>query len=205
VAPVAAATGRFIVHKTGAAMSGVSVSFVRDSGVELHGDTIRGTSDDEGFFTIEGESQSLGTVFGHMLVVPTAPHAPYTVSNLEIKSSNIRGESSVLGRLVVDPYLILIGELHDRKTYALLPGAKVRMHRLAGGRLVKDDTTFVTDGGGRFAWIEPRVLEFGTIQARFRITLTDGRVFTVYQDVPMQYRDATLTFALLQVPPDTVP
>jgi hypothetical protein len=198
VQPIMSGTGQLIDHKTGANVVGARVEFVPRSGIPIGADTVRGMSDTEGFFRLEAGSVYTGEVRGDLIVTPPPPYKPYTATDIVMSASRNRGDGTFLGRFVADPYLIMVGELHNAQG-GLEPNATVVFRRLSGGRIAKDRATFVTDGGGRFGWIEPAVLDYGPIHAEFDITLSDGRRFQILQDVPILYRDQVIAFVLLSL------
>ena len=75
--PEVSASGQLVDRVSGQPLPGGLVSFVRDSGVQLHSDTLRAVTDVSGFFTLRGGAFVSGTVFGHVLV-DAPPKAPYT-------------------------------------------------------------------------------------------------------------------------------
>jgi hypothetical protein len=197
--PIVSMTGRFISHRTGAPIGNVSVEWIWRNGTRLDIDVIRAVSDADGYFTIKAGSGSTGLAGGDMTVTPPAPWLPYVIRNVVLSASQVRGEGGVLGTLVVDPYLILIGELRDSQSGNAIPGARVIMNRVSGGRLADDRRSFTTDGDGRFAWIEPRIIIPEPITATFDIRLPDGRQVRLTQVVPIQYTDQAYAFVLLLV------
>src|SRR3954469_16742177 len=72
--PIATGTGSFITHKTGAAVAGVALQFVRRSGIPLDFDTIRAVSGDDGFFTLRMSTAYTGYAEGDLTVTPPAPY-----------------------------------------------------------------------------------------------------------------------------------
>ena len=192
------ATGQFIEHKTGAAVAGVHVEFVADSGVDVFDDTLRATTGADGFFTLEGVAGANGTARGTLTVTPPPPASAYAVPNVRLRVTSVRGDGTYLGRWVVDPYLIMIGEVHDASNDAVIGSATVTMERLGGGRLSEDVHTMSSDG--RFGWIDPPVLEYGNIDAQFTVRLPgDSRTFINRQTVPMSTIDGTLSFVVISV------
>jgi hypothetical protein len=193
-------SGQFIEHDGGAAVSGVRIAFARRHGARLESDTISAVSGAGGFFELQGETRTRGTVTGDLLVTPPPPFAPYRVPDvrLTVSPSGIRGDGQIFGRLVVDPYLIIIGELHDRRTNAVIPGAEVRMRRVAGARITPDSVLFVTGTDGRF-FLQPTVHEFGDVVADFEIAVAGApRLYVVRQRIRTQHVDEEgLRFVLL--------
>lgn len=192
--------GQFIERKSGRPVAGVSVRFVRRAGIDVDQDTITTTSDGDGFFTLRTGSSYSGVVTGDLLVTPPLPGKPFTVTGISMSTSAVRGDGSFLGRFVVDPYLLLVGHVRDRKTLTPLAGVTVIMRRTSGGRLEQDVHTFVTDFGGQFAWIDPVIVDPQTINVTFEV-IAPGypRTFLVPREVPLQYRDGDMAFIIIPV------
>lgn len=199
VYPTVSVSGQFVEHKTDRAVSGVSVAFVRTGGIDLINDTLWGVSDRDGFFIARGGSIYSGRVEGKLIVNPPAPFEPFVVPDVVLRAATIRGDGDNIGRLVVNPYLLLVGHVRDRATLAPLVGASVRFRRIGGGALESDMKTFTTDFGGQFSW-EPAVLRPDTVHAVFEITAAGyPRVFVVPRDLPLQYREGEMAFTILPV------
>jgi len=194
-------SGQLIVHKTGAIAGGVSLKYVRRSGIDVDADTLRAISSSDGFFRLQTGSVYIGSLYGDLTVTPPAPYPAYTIPNVRLSSSRTRGDGGYLGRIVVDPFLILVGEVHDRATGAVVSDVSVTLRRTGGGRLSQDVMTFTSDGGGRFAWIEPQILQFGEVDATWELQRPGSASQFVKQPFPMGYQDATLTFVVLFVDP----
>ena len=197
--PEASVSAQVINHRSGAPVSGVMVRFVRTGGVETVRDTAFATSDGDGFFTLRLGSVYTGPVTGTLTVTPPAPLPPYEVSGVSFTSTRRRGEGVFLGRLVADPFFILIGEVH-RSGVGPISGATVSMRRVSGGRLATDSHVTVTEGGGRFGWIDPPVVEPGTVDIEFEVTVPGEPVHREVQPVAMQYLDGTIAFVMIFVP-----
>lgn len=192
-------SGQFIDHNTGSPVAGVSIAFVRRSGIDIIGDTVRGLSDGDGFFTLRVGSIYNGTVVGDLLVTPPPPFPPFTIPSVTLATSTVRGDGGYLGRLVVNPYLLLVGHVRDRKTLTPIPEATVKLRRIGGGKAAQDSMTFVTDFGGQFSW-EPEILQPGTIDAVFEITAPGyPRTYVVSRAIPLKYVDLDMSFIILPV------
>lgn len=197
--PTVSISGQFVEHRLDRVVPGVSVAFVRTGGIDLIADTLRGVTDGDGFFNVRGGSIYNGRVQGKLLVTPPAPLRPFTVPDVTIATSTIRGDGDNLGRLVVNPYLLLVGHVRDRKTLAPLVGATVRMRRVGGGVLESDTRTFTTDFGGQFSW-EPSVLQPDTVHVVFEIDAGGyPRTYVVPRDLPLEYREGEMAFTILPV------
>ena len=155
--------GQFINHVTGSAVGGVAVMFVRETGPTLaNGDTMRAVARSDGFFQLRSSAFNGGVVEGKLIVTPPPPYQSYTVSGLRLPTSEVRGNGTFGGRLVVDPYLMLVGEVHDRRTGAIIPDVAVSLRRVGGVSASPDSMSFVSDANGRF-FAEPTVDQVGQL------------------------------------------
>ena len=197
--PEASASAQVINHKSGAPVAGVRVRFVRTGGVETTGDTAYATTDDDGYFTLRLGSVYIGPVIGTLTFTPPAPLLPHEAPDVSFATSRRRGDGVFLGRFVADPFFILIGEVH-RSGIGPIAGATVTMRRVSGGRLASDSHVVVSEGGGRFGWIDPPVVEPGPMQIEFEVSVPGEPVYRETQTVPMQYMDGAIGFVIIVVP-----
>ena len=199
--PFVSATGKFIVHRTGAPVAGVQVEWVWRGAQQLLADTIRAVSDADGLFTLRVGAKGDGRVGGDMYVTPPPPYAPYMLNNVVLTASRRYGDGSYLGRFSVEPYMILVGEVHDASTGGLITSATVTIRRISGGRFDTDVVVSPLDAGGRFAWVDPVIVEVGTVVAEFSVQITgDARTFVSRHELPMFYRDGEYRPIILDVP-----
>lgn len=190
--------GQVIEHRSGAAIAGTSVTFIRDSGTALAADTVRTVSDADGFFSLRVGAYGEGDVHGR-LVVDGPASAPYTVPLLTLPARRGRGDGAFLGRFVTRPYLLLVGHIRDRKTLQPLPDASVTVTRDSGGALSESSATFVTDAGGQFAWY-PDVIDGNSVTLTFAITAAGyPRTYRVTRTLPLLYRDGEMSFQIVPV------
>ena len=197
--PEISTTGQFIERQSGSPVGEVSVKFVRRSGIDIIADTIRGATNDDGFFVLRTGSVYNGTVTGDLIVTPPAPYPPFTLTGVSLQTSRVRGDGENLGRLVVNPYLLLVGHVRDRKTLTPLVGATVTLRRTGGGRVASDSMTFTTDFGGQFSW-EPAVIDPATVQVEFEVEAAGyPRTYVVPRELPFRYRDGEMTFVIIPV------
>jgi hypothetical protein len=200
-APLISHSGEFINHKTGAPVAGVQVEWVRTSGIEIDDDTIRATSDARGFFMLQTGSVYTGEASGDLRVTPPAPFQEYRIPNVTVSASTRRGDGGYMGRLVVDPFLIIVGEVQDLTTNSRVPDGTVRLRRIGGAR-ADEDLVDIPLEGTRWYWIDPTIVDFGTgsITAEFEIRIPgDPRVFRTTDSVPLLYRDGEMAFVLLSI------
>lgn len=190
--------GQFIERKSGAPVAGVLVEFVRRSGSLTMSDTVRAVSDGDGFFQLRLDALQDGEARGDLRVTPPLPHSPYVVAHVALSTSRRRADGHFFGRLVVNPYFMLIGEVYDRFSGALVPGATVTLRRKEGAFLEADSMTFTTDENGRLAWIEPAVLQFGILTAEFEVVAPGyPRPYRVERDVVVHHIDGNISFVRL--------
>jgi hypothetical protein len=157
--------GQLIVRETGTPMRGVALDFVRTGGVSLASDSVRTTTDADGRFQLAVEASDNGEVVGDLVVRASAPWSPYRVRDLRFRTSEVRGEGQVLGRVVVDPYIEFIGVLFDRRDGQLLAGARLTILRTGGVAVSAPDSVEMTlDADGRFLY-DTRAAEPGEMIA----------------------------------------
>ena len=162
--------GQLIVRETGAPVRGVALDFVRTGGVSLASDSIRTTTDAYGHFQLAVEASDVGEVVGDFVVRASAPWSPYRARDLRFRTSEVRGEGQLLGRLVVDPYIEFIGVLFDRRDGRLLAGARLTILRTGGVAVSAPDSVEVTvDSDGRFLY-DTRAAEPGGMIADLVVT-----------------------------------
>jgi hypothetical protein len=199
--PTASVTGQLIVHKSGARIAGAKIEWVRRIGVPLDSDTLRTETDAEGFFTLRSGSVYEGRVGGDLTVTPPPPYAPFTLLDVVLVANVKRGDGGYIGRYTVDPFIILIGEVHDANTGELVTEATIFARRVSGGRLGQDTITMRTDSGARFGWVDPQILVAETIVMEFEVRIpNDARVFVSRHELPMLRRDGDVRFISLAIP-----
>lgn len=198
VRPHISLNGQFIEHRSGRVVGGTVLEFVRDSGVALVTDTVRAVSDGDGFFELFADAEATGKVRGRLRVTPPAPFTPYTIDTLRLTTTRVRGDGTNAGRFVVDPYVLLIGHVRDRRSLAPLAHVTVTMRRVGGGRLDQDSMRFTADFGGQFSW-EPAILDRQPIDVSFEIDVGHHRTYMVRRTIPISYRDGENAFIVLPV------
>jgi len=197
--PEVSYTGQFIERQSGKSVGGVRVAFVRSGGSSLIADTIKAISDQDGFFVLRAGAPQDGVVQGVLVVTPPAPYFSYTVPGVRLSTHRIRGDGGFLGRLVVNPYLQLIAELHDRKTSAAVGGATVTIRQF--GPAVVEPATSQTSSAenGRFSW-DPRVVAFGDLEVEFEVSASGyPRSYRFRETISMQYLYGPPRFLVLAV------
>lgn len=143
------AEGQLIVRETGVGVRGVALDFVRTGGVALLGDSVRTTTDADGRFQLTAEASTVGEVVGDLVVRPSLPWQPYRVRGLRLRTSSVRGEGQILGRILVRPYIDFIAELRLRRTDRPLAGARVTIVRTGGVAVSPDSVRLVSGPDGR--------------------------------------------------------
>lgn len=196
-APEVSFTGQTIEFRSGSPVAGVRLAFVRRSGAVLPGDTLRAVSASDGYFVLRTPAIGDGELAGDLTVTPPAPWPPYTVRDVRLFTSRARGDGGVLGRVVVNPYMLMVGELRERKGDGLIVGGRVTLKRVSGAKIEPDTVTFVTDADGRF-FFQPEIIEFGDLVADFEIEAAGHpRTYLVRQTHQVQWQDGGLRFVLL--------
>jgi hypothetical protein len=197
--PEVSYTGQFVERQSGKSVSGVQIAFVRRGGSLLVADTITAISDRDGFFVLRMSALQDGFVEGDLIITPPAPHTPYTVRGKRLSTHRTRGDGGFLGRLVVNPYLQFIGELHDRKTLAIVPEATVTIRQF-GPAVVEPATSQTTSAdNGRFSW-DPKVIEFGDLDVEFEVSASGyPRSYKLRDTISLQYVYGPPSVAVLAV------
>lgn len=148
-APHVSASGILVRHADGKPVAGATVRLEPTSGVHVTG-TLVATTDAAGAFDLVAPTDAAGDVVADLVVTPPPPSVPYRVSGVRLVATTRRGEGTILGRLLADPYIFFIGELHDRRSGQPLGGATVYVVPHAGSPLGRDTIATSTDGSGRF-------------------------------------------------------
>jgi hypothetical protein len=169
--------GQLIVRETGAPVRGVALDFMRTGGVALASDSVRATTDAYGHFQLAVDAAEMGEVVGDLVVRAPAPWSPYRVGGLRFRTSNVRGEGQILGRMVVVPYIEFIGELHNRSSGQRLSGAQVTIRR-TGGVDVSPDSFDITTGSDGRIYFKAQAANPGDMVADLVVTSpAQGRTF----------------------------
>jgi hypothetical protein len=168
--PAVSLSGRVIEHATGLAVPGTRVSLVwRTRSTSLDYDSVVTISAADGSFRVRAVVSAAGVVRGRLVVTPPAPRPPYTVENFVVPTTNVRGDGFYIGDLVVDPYFLFVGEVHDRFTGALVPYADVQFGRTGGVGVTPTSWGQTADGGGR-VFRELQMSGLGTLHALATVT-----------------------------------
>ena len=152
-APRLSMGGQLIIRETGAAVGGAALDFVRTGGVQLASDSVSIMTDGEGRFQLAVEASNLGQVVGDLVVRPPAPCLPYRVRGLSFRTSDVRGEGQILGRMVVRPYIDFIGELYRRSDGQPLAGASVTIIPTGGVHVSPDSFNLTAGPDGRIYFV----------------------------------------------------
>jgi hypothetical protein len=193
-------TGQFIEFPSGKSVGGVSVTFVRRRGSELVNNIVSATSNADGFFVLRMQAFQDGAAEGDLTVTPPAPHSPYTIRGIRLATHRTRGDGVFIGRLMVNPYLQFIGELHDRKTFEPVAGASVTIRQI-GPTLVEPATSPLSSAeNGRFMW-EPKIVQFDNqLVVDFEVSANGyPRSYVLRDTIPLQYLDEPPRLLVLMV------
>jgi len=129
--------------------------------------------------------------------VPPEPYHPYVIPGLKFEATEVRGNGTNLGQIVVNPYFFVIGQVYDRATLAPVRNVDVTMIRLSGGSFRDDTATFVSDIGGQFSFA-PHIKTLGPVTAKFVLDAPGySRPFTVERVIPPNFHDAETTIIRL--------
>lgn len=201
IPPEVSYTAQFIERASGHPVPGVRVTFAPAAGVGLVTEP-SGVTDGKGFVLLRAAAVAAGSVTGELLVSPPPPHAAFVIPAVQFTTTTSRGDGGNLGRLVVDPYMFLVGRVTDGATQAPIVGARVVVRRISGGRTEPDSAEFMTDAGGQFGW-EPAFIERAPIVATFEITAPGyPRPYLLQRELRLSYRDVELTFVSLPIGED---
>lgn len=169
--PVLNYSGRVIDRETDRPVSGVRVAFERTKGVEMFPSTVSAVSDADGYFTLRGEANEVGWVYGNFIVEP--PGLPSYDLEFRLHSQLRGGEGGDLGRLVLEPYFIFIGDIRDAND-RVIPDVHVDFRRTGGVMATPTETSLVAGPAGDFV-IVFKADEYGTIEGEFTLRPSDGR------------------------------
>lgn len=148
VVPTISATGQVIDYVTGDAVAGATLTFTATSGPILAG-SLTATTDSHGQFQFSGVPSGAGTVTGDLAVnAPTFP-AGYTAHGVALTTSTTRGEGLDLGRVLAQPYLEFLGQVHSRFVGSGVVST-VHIVRVGGASLANNNITVQTDTLGQF-------------------------------------------------------
>ncbi len=117
---------------SGTPVSGVRIDVIRTGGGALDADSASATTDGQGWWQVSFGARDAAPVTVDVVVTPAPPAKPYRVTGLQFTPSTVRGEGSVLGRWVTEPFISYIGELRDRQTGEPIAGARVTYVRRGG-------------------------------------------------------------------------
>lgn len=182
VAPQVSYTGRVVEVSTGRPAAGVTVVFRRDGGTALAADSLVAVTDREGRFRLRGDAGGSGEVIGALTVRPPSPLAPYTVADVRLTPSTVRGGGGVLPTFVTQPYVDFVGELRYRRNGGRLSWSNIVFQRTAGARLVGGDRLAGTAGADGWFFLQSGAVagEGATVTGDLAVQ-TPGlpRIFTV--------------------------
>lgn len=179
-------SGRTIDRTTGQPVSGVVVEFARTGGVPLAADLVTARSDGEGWFRLAADADSAGEVVGDLTV---RGRTQYTVRGVRLRTTVTEGDGGDFGRIVVDPYVAYVGEVWERRTRSVVPGASVVFRRTGGVRVTPEVATLATDKSGRFLFA-PTVTEIGTVTGEFVISAPSlPKAYRVPVTITTEFKD----------------
>lgn len=182
--------GRTVERYSGYSVAGTTVQFIRTAGVALVSDTISVRSGSDGFFLLSSAAEASGDVVGTLHIAPAGRPA-YDVPGLTLQTSTTNGDGGDLGRLVVDPFIFYVGEVHNTATgsNAVFPYASITFRRTGGITIDHDTIVTQADPAGRF-FIAPVASEPGVLQGIFTV-MADGfpHPYDVSITIATQYRD----------------
>jgi hypothetical protein len=157
------ATGQVIEFRSGEGLTGVELIFRRTGGVQLIDPVESVTTGANGMYDYRARAQEPGSVTFSVTVRPPAPFPDYTVQDITIATSAVKGEGQPLGRWLANPYFAFVGEVHMLHTReAVLNGGSVEFVRRGGVDIVPDSILMLLDPYGRF-FFNPDPLGVGDV------------------------------------------
>jgi hypothetical protein len=119
--------------REGPPAAGVKVKFVPTGGISLREDTLFGSSDEEGRFTLEGEAEGEGVVTGELIIYPPTPIAPVRIGGVRMATSRGVGDLRRLGEWRIPfPYLAYQFHVYYRANGEPARGIEVEFRRTSG-------------------------------------------------------------------------
>ena len=110
------ASGQLIEFRSGKGVGGVALVFRRTGGIEITDPERTVTTDGDGWYSYRVGAREHGSVTLSITVRPPSPYPEYTVEDVALSSSSVKGEGRPLGRWVVNPFLAFVGEVRSRAT-----------------------------------------------------------------------------------------
>ena len=147
----------------GKGVTGVELIFRRTGGVQLIDPEESVTTGANGMYDYRARAQEPGSVTFSVTVRPPAPFPDYTVQDITIATSAVKGEGQPLGRWLANPYFAFVGEVHMLHTReAVRNGGSVEFVRRGGVDIVPDSILTLLDPYGRF-FFNPDPLGVGDV------------------------------------------
>jgi hypothetical protein len=184
-------TGKVIDFASGRGAAGVAVAFRRTGGAPIGSDSLDVVTDAEGRFQLRVAAQSAGDVVGELTVRPPAPLAPYTVRDVRLAQTTVRGGGGVLPTFVTQPYVDYVAELLYRRSGGPLGYSRVTFTRTAGARLADGESVSSEAGPDGWFYLEAPTVGTDTVVGDLTVKYFDvARPFTVRGvRLPVRYTD----------------
>ncbi len=148
--------------------AGLRVVFRPSGGVPVEGDSVVALTDTAGVFTLRADARGEGTLRGDLSVVLPGEFGTLLLGQVELATSDLRGDVRFLSTWKVDPYLAYIGAVFDRRTDRGVPGVTVEFRRTGGIRIRPEQFTTVTNTAGLFGF-SPVPLGRGKVKGELTI------------------------------------
>ena len=188
------ATGQIVEFRSGNGVAGVELIFQRTDGIEIVEPEGRVRTDGDGLFEYRAGAREAGSVTFSVTVRPGSMFPGYTVDDVTMTTSAVRGEGNPLGRWLANPYLAFVGEVRLLDTREVVgPGGQVTFVRRGGIGIVPDSIVTTLDEYGRFL-VNPDPLGVGEVIVDVTIrhvdldrprTVNGIRVSTRHMDDPI--------------------
>jgi hypothetical protein len=165
--------GRVVVPFTRVPAPGVSVAFVRESGVRLYADTVRTITDREGLFRLVSGADEPGLIAGTLIVGDPESGSGYA-EPVRLNTVSGAGEALFFGYDLASQVFVDVAlPLRTDRGTVTLPGAMIEFQRTGGVQTDPDRYTRAADGAGNVA-LELRASRTGEVVGDLRITPVGG-------------------------------
>ncbi|MDF1505314.1 hypothetical protein [Roseisolibacter sp. H3M3-2] len=156
-------TGKVIDFASGRGAPGVVVRFRPTGGGPVAADSLVVVTDAEGRYTLRVGAPAGAPVTGELTVAPPAPLEPYTVRDVRLVPTDVRGGGGVLPTYVTQPYVDYVAELIYRRSGGPLAYSTVTFTRTGGARLARGDRAVTQAGVDGWFYLEAPVVGADTV------------------------------------------
>jgi hypothetical protein len=169
--------GEVVRHPTGAPAPGVSLQFERMDGDGPHGFVAEARTDASGAYTLSVPADGSGSLMGRFRIRDEAEGRELLTDEVELPAILYRGDSRLLPRLSMDPFLDIGWDVRRRGTWQAIAGGTAEFVR-TGGVAVHPDTVLQTIAANGGVLLRLTAVELGSVEGEMRIVSPEGEVFT---------------------------